>query len=451
MKTKVFYLIALILCSTIFVHAQQKEIDKILIVYKTHLDIGFTDLGSRVIDTYNYQFIPSVLDLSDSFTKDSASKIKYPWTTGSWLIWNYLKRGTNEETHRIEEAIRRGDFWWHAMPFTLQVELCDSSLLSAACSLSEQLDRKFGRKTIAAKITDVPGVTRSIIPIFKKHGISLLHLGANSGAAVSQLPEIFRWRDVNGDELNVIYQSDYGKPLRVPGTNTLIMINFTNDNHGPHSKSKIEEIYKSLASKYPNAKIIPSSLNEVALTLEQVEISLPIITSEWGDTWMYGIASDPKKISEFRQLVRLRNKWIREGKLTSGSETDMNFIIPLLLTTEHTWGLDVKTFLGNYDKYQFDKYPEFLQSEPARFIEKSWNERRAFIWQAIAELPADLEREAIDALTELTPKRPILTKQKSCIGKTIETKYFRCSFHPQNGRMNYLVDKRNKKQYAYPQ
>lgn len=449
MKRKLWGTILLALITIMPVNAQQKEeIDKILIIYKTHLDIGFTDLGSKVIDTYNHQFIPSVLDLSKSFKEDSVSGIKYPWTTGSWLIWNYLERSTGEDSRRMEEAIRRGDFGWHAMPFTLQVELCDSSLLSAACSLSEQLDRRFGRKTIAAKITDVPGVTRSIIPLFKKHGISLLHLGANSGAAVAGLPEVFRWRDINGDELNVIYQSDYGKPLRVPGTNTLVVISFTNDNHGPHSKERVKSIYKTLASDYPNAKIIPSSLNDVALAIEKVESSLPVVTSEWGDTWMYGIASDSKKIAEFRQLVRLRNKWIGEGKLVPGSEADINFVVPLLLTTEHTWGIDVKSFLGNYDKYQFDKNPEFLLTEAARFSEKSWNERRAFIWQAIAELPAGLAREAIASFMELTPEKPVFSKQKTCMGKTVETKYFRCSFDSQNGSMNYLVDKRNNKQWA---
>lgn len=138
------------------------DIQKVYVIFKTHLDVGFTDWGSKVIDTYTYNFIPAVLNLSEEITKDSLSQIDYPWTCGSWLIWNYLERASNENGQRIKEAIGRGDFTWHAMPFTMQVELCDSAMLSAALNISKKLDLLFGRKTIAAKITDVPGVTRGL-------------------------------------------------------------------------------------------------------------------------------------------------------------------------------------------------------------------------------------------------------------------------------------------------
>lgn len=122
---------------------------------------------------------------------------------------------------------------------------------------------------------------------------------------------------------------------------------------------EIKRIYAGLKQKYPSARIIPSSLNEVALELSKVENSLPVVTQEWGDTWIYGIGSDPMKVAQFRQLMRLRNQWIQDGKLKVNSEMDTQFCIPLLLMAEHTWGVDVKWYLRNFDKYQFDLYPSF--------------------------------------------------------------------------------------------
>lgn len=423
------------------------DVEKIFVVFKTHLDIGFTELAGKVASTYHHEFIPAAFKLSEALATDSSS-LGYPWTTGSWLIWDYLEQSRNVNCRRMEEAIRRGDFAWHAMPFTMQVELCDSALLFAAFSLSETLDRRFGRKTIAAKVTDVPGVTRGIIPILKKHGISLLHLGSNPGAAVPDLPEIFRWKDVSGAAVNVIYQNDYGIPFQIPGTKNLVILNFTHDNHGPHSRRQVEQFYAQLAKQYPNAQILPVSLNEVAREVEKVASSLPVITSEWGDTWMYGIASDPKKIADFRQLIRLRNQWISEGKLVAGSDTDLHFIVPLLLVTEHTWGLDVKSYLGHYDQYEFDKYPAFLQSPVARYMEKSWDEQRAYIFQALSALPVSLEREALDALAELTPHKMPNSKMKNLTNRKLDTKFFKITFDAATGSLCSLIDKRDGKQWA---
>ena len=418
------------------------DIQKVYVIFKTHLDVGFTDWGSKVIDTYTYNFIPAVLNLSEEIMKDSLSQIDYPWTCGSWLIWNYLERASNENGQRMKEAIDRGDFTWHAMPFTMQVELCDSAMLSAALNISKKLDLLFGGKTIAAKITDVPGVTRGAISVLKRNGIQLLHVGTNPGAAVARFPEIFRWKNAKGDAINVIYQSDYGKPVHLPGTKTAAVFCFTHDNHGPHSLKEIKRIYAGLKQKYPSARIIPSSLNEVALELSKVENSLPVVTQEWGDTWIYGIGSDPMKVAQFRQLMRLRNQWIQDGKLKVNSEMDTQFCIPLLLMAEHTWGVDVKWYLRNFDKYQFDLYPSFLDSEEARYSERSWSEKREYIYQAISKLTPALQYEAMQALMKLVPVKNQDTDFRSYRSKAkINTPFFRFAFNQENGTLCYLEDK----------
>ena len=44
----------------------------------------------------------------------------------------------------VEEAVRKGDIYWHAYPFNMQSEVADASLLAAAVNLTHDLDARFG-------------------------------------------------------------------------------------------------------------------------------------------------------------------------------------------------------------------------------------------------------------------------------------------------------------------
>ena len=95
----------------------------------------------------------------------------------------------------------------------------------------------------------------------------------------------------------------------------------------------------------------------------ELKDSLPRVKQELGDTWIHGIGSDPWKIARFRELSRLRRRWINSGKLEFGSGIDMNFSIPLMMVAEHTWGLDVKTHLKDWDIYELEQFNKY-RSKP---------------------------------------------------------------------------------------
>jgi hypothetical protein len=73
----------------------------------------------------------------------------------------------------MEEAIARGDIAWHALPFTWQTEMLSPSMIEGSLALSKSLDRRFGKVTTGAKMTDVPGHTRGMIPPLAKHGVTI--------------------------------------------------------------------------------------------------------------------------------------------------------------------------------------------------------------------------------------------------------------------------------------
>jgi len=103
------------------------DVTKVYVVFKTHLDVGFTDLSSVVTQQYINDFIPKALDLSERLHAENA-KEKYVWTTGAWLIWKYLHTASPEGVERMEAAIRRGDIVWNSVPYTLESESMNRDL-----------------------------------------------------------------------------------------------------------------------------------------------------------------------------------------------------------------------------------------------------------------------------------------------------------------------------------
>ena len=76
--------------------------------------------------------------------------------------------------------------------------------------ISKMLDERFGKKTIAAKMTDVPGHTIGMCPILEENGVSFLHIGVNPATPLPPVPPIFKWK-LRDSEITVMYEGDYGE------------------------------------------------------------------------------------------------------------------------------------------------------------------------------------------------------------------------------------------------
>ena len=377
-----------------------KDVTKVYVVFKTHLDVGFTDLSSVVTENYATEFIPKALEVSEKLDAENTSE-KYVWTTGSWLIWKFLQTASPHDVKRLETAIRKGSIVWNAVPYTVESETMNRDLLETCLSLSLRLDKKYGKKTIAAKMTDVPGHTRSIIAPMNRAGICFLHVGVNPASPIPEVPAYCRWRDTDGNELILAYQQDYGSENLLPGGKIAVSINFTGDNHGPHTYEEVKEIYAGLHQRYPNAALVAASFNEIADELNGMKESLPVVTSEIGDTWIYGYGSSPIRMAKFRALSALYSQWLREKKIDRNSDEALNFALELGLIAEHTQGMDIKTHLRNWDKYDMDLFIPARSTEPFRKVEQSWKELDDYVYGAIAYLPSGLQEEALAKMKEI--------------------------------------------------
>lgn len=58
-------------------------IKEVYVIFKTHLDIGYTDYAENVAKKYFESFIPSAIETGYAL-KDTDTP--FIWTVGSWLI-----------------------------------------------------------------------------------------------------------------------------------------------------------------------------------------------------------------------------------------------------------------------------------------------------------------------------------------------------------------------------
>lgn len=437
-------------------------IKRVHVIFKTHLDIGFTDMAKHVVERYMNSFIPQALELSEQLEHESGNA-KFIWTTGSWLINEYLQTAEPNMRIRMEEAIRQGRITWHGLPFTTHTELMDANLFEFGLSLSRKLDRQFGKTTIAAKMTDVPGHTIGMVPILARNGIQYLHLGVNVVSTNPHVPLVFVWRASDGSEIIVNYASSYGQPLEIDGLEDALHFAHTGDNDGPSSLEDIRALYMKLQLKYPMAQIMASTLDAFAEKLLAIKHALPIIREEIGDSWIHGVASDPWRVARYRELLRLRDKWIASGALDPQSEQCEQFCNRLMLIPEHTWGLNESVYLVDYDHYstadfaaarakdevskgKMDKFSYISQlANPKRSyrqFESSWYEQREYIDQALSALSEGLANEARLAFDQMIPEKMIVIEKDAEsieMNECYDLGQFRVSF-TLDGSINKLID-----------
>ncbi|MBQ7120200.1 MAG: DUF5054 domain-containing protein [Oscillospiraceae bacterium] len=336
---------------------------EILLVFKTHLDIGYTDYAKNVVRNYLDVFIPNAIKVGYKL-KDT--KTPFVWTVGSWIIWKALKE---DASGTVEQAIRDGIITWHALPFTTHTELMNKELFEYSLGISKELDERFCRRTIGSKMTDVPGHTRGMIPLMKKAGVEFLHIGVNPATPNPDVPAVFRWR-CGKDEIIVAYEDSYGEYSDYG--DFAVYFAHTNDNIGPQSEQDVLNVYKTLSEKYPDCTVHAATLNDVAERIMKMP-NLPVVDREIGDTWIHGAGTDPKKVGMYRELLRhIETQGVNDADLREN----------LLLAPEHTWGLCLQKYFDNKNDWFHDELESTIDTERKKHFEASWEEQRSYIKEA---------------------------------------------------------------------
>lgn len=77
----------------------------------------------------------------------------------------------------FKAAVADGVIWWHAFPHNAELETMSPVLIQEGVKLSQSLQAELGSpvsKTLSQR--DVPGMTRSVIPILARAGVTAINV-----------------------------------------------------------------------------------------------------------------------------------------------------------------------------------------------------------------------------------------------------------------------------------
>ena len=386
----------------------KRPLRKIVVVFKTHFDLGFTALPEEVMSLYRGEMFTAVREVMDA-TAHEREGLRYAWTLPSWPLKQLLHgTGVPAETRAAaRDLVVAGRLHWHAWPFTTHTAFCGLEDMVRGLHISRALSQEFGRSPASAKQTDVPGHTWIYPTLLARAGVRFLHLGVNPGSHSPHVPTLYWWDGPDGARLLTWYShGGYGSSLLPPDDwayDTWLAVRLTVENTGPQSAEEMRQMRLSVEQHAPGVELVFGQLDDFADSLledpGQLE-SLPTLPYDLADSWIHGIGTMPRGVARVRTL---RQKLLHlecvaacfQWPDTEGQGQDRahfglaSEVAPyideayeqLLLFGEHTWGLDVKSTIER----EFGQgFKAARQSEAYRRLETSWVVKEDYVGKAEA-------------------------------------------------------------------
>lgn len=366
------------------------NVERVIIIYKTHFDIGYSERVQQVVHDYRTSMADLVLNAIEKY-KDQPRDKQFVWTVSGWpmkqIIWDGQEPSRKQ---KIEQAIRDGNLAVHAWPFTIHTETADIEDLVRGLNISSSIARKYGKPlSISAKTTDVPGQSWIIPTLFTHAGIKFYHFGGPVVNLEFGLPPLFWWEGPDGSKLLTLYNNNYGSTPLPPGNwpfKTWIYLNMTGDNQGPpdpETVAKDIEFYKK-----QGIEATVGTMDDFARLIMAEDLSkLPVIRTDIGDPWIHGPMSMPEacktaqnirpQIGGLDQLNALERIWgIYRPDI---SKTIADAYEQSLLFSEHTWGLANQHYVKvPYGMAWQELWEKGLPAQ-YRLMEASWNDHAGYI------------------------------------------------------------------------
>lgn len=388
----------------------KNSVENVIIVYKTHFDIGYSETVQQVLHDYRTSMADKVLDAIDKNRSQPKDK-QFVWTLSGWPMKQILWEGqAPERKKKIEQAIRDGNLAIHAFPFTMHTETSDPEDLVRGLNISSTLARKYGQPlSTSAKMSDVPGHSWIIPTLFTHAGIKFYHMGGPVVNIELGLPPFFWWEGPDGSRLLTLYNNGYGSSQLPPETwsyKTWIYISMTGDNQGPPDPETVARDLEFYKARGINAKV--GRMDDFAEMILKEDLSkLPVVRSDIGDVWIHGTMSMPEatkqalnirpSIGGMDQLSTLEKIWgiyrpdLRE--LTADAYEQS------LLYSEHTWGLANQHYLKvPYGKDWNELWERGLPPQ-YKLMAESWKDHADYIGN-IQKLITNPYRDAVASLAD---------------------------------------------------
>ncbi len=366
------------------------KLRQVIVAFKTHFDIGYTEMAREVVEKYRAAMIDKALAVCDQ-SRALPREQRFVWTLPGWPMSQILWEGqTGDRRRRVLAAFRQGQFVVHALPFTTHTETLELEDLVRGLGYSSRLARSVGLELPRdAKMTDVPCHSWVLPTLLKHAGVNFLHLGCNPASASPEIPKLFWWEGPDGSRLLTMYMAGgYGSnvtpPEEWPYASWLALIH-TGDNQGPPEPKQVRQILEEAHTKMPDADVRIGRMSDFADAILREDPKLPVVRGDMPDTWIHGPMSDPQGAGTAR--------WIRP--VIAAAETLNTHLkiwgidVPAidktvgasyeqsLLYGEHTWGGALWWIKGGLS--YGDRWAEAQAEGKHKRIEESWEEHSAYI------------------------------------------------------------------------
>lgn len=387
------------------------DLKEVIIIYKTHFDIGYSDLARNVVHKYRTEMLDHTLDNIEKNSKRPKEE-QFVWTIPGWPMQQILWEG--QEPSRkiaIENAFRKGNLTIHALPYTLHTETNELEELVRGMVYSTNLAKKYGQELPrAAKMTDVPSHTWILPTLLKNAGVEFFHMGSNLTNQMPLVPTLFWWEGPDGSRLLTMASQGYGtSPL--PPANwkypAWIYINQTGDNEGPPAPETVQKDLDFYKKQLPGVKVKIGKLSDFSDAILQSKAEIPVVRGDMPDSWVHGPMSSPNAtalsrtirpvISAAEALQTLENSW--GVYLPDETNTYRKAYEQSLMFGEHTWGYAAQHY--RQFPYGSDWVAMYKEGIPPHFeeLEVSWNEHDQYIKDAATLITRPLANQ-ISALAD---------------------------------------------------
>jgi hypothetical protein len=286
------------------------NLEEIILVYKSHFDIGYTHLAAEAVQGYRTHVIDGALAAVDK-NKGLPPEQQFVWTVPGWPMKKMLEDWpgqTPERLQRAKEAFKAGRFAVHALPFTMQTEMMEPEGMVRSLGFASKLVREAGSPLpTGAKMTDVPSHTKFLPTLLKNAGVSFLHLGCNPASQTPRVPLLFWWEGPDGSRLLTMYTPGYGGGLFPPANwkyKTWIAMNMAGDNQPPPSPDVVQSHIAQIKARFPGIKVRVGTISDFADRMQQEDLNdVPVVREDMPDTWIHGPMCNPDGVILARNAV----------------------------------------------------------------------------------------------------------------------------------------------------
>lgn len=366
--------------------SDQTKVENIIVVFKMHFDIGYTDWSESILQKYTTSMLDETLH-SVEVTQSLPREEQFVWTLPGWPMKYMLENASADNKGKLESALADGRFRVHALPFTYETESSDLETLVRGMSYASDLNRKYGFPlTRGAKLTDVPSHSWVLPTLLTQAGVKILHIGCNPGSVSPELPTLFWWEGPDGSRLLTFNWAEYyGSGVLPPKGwkyKTWLAMIHTHENTGAPKPEDVAAVLAEAHQKAPGAKVRIGQLEDFYDALMKENPDLPVVRGDMPDTWIHGYMSMPREVKINKSMQRvIYNEEALNTQLKNWNcvaEPVKPYVDKAIeqsvLFDEHTFGLAFSH--GHQGTW---KYGDAFVKERALgnydFIEESWYEK----------------------------------------------------------------------------